>query len=60
MYLYVCLSISLCVYIYIHIHSTTIIPGHPWDEKGLHSQKGVGLLESVQERRALFVPLVNG
>ena len=35
------------------------VPGHPWDEKGLQRQKGVGLLVGIQERRALFVPVMN-
>ena len=35
------------------------IPGHPWDEKGLQGQKGVGLLVGIQERRAFLVPLMN-
>ena len=39
---------------------TDAISGHSWDEESLQSQKGVVLLVGVQERRALFVPLVNG
>ena len=35
------------------------IPGHPWNEKGLQRQKGVDLLVGAQERRALFVPVIN-
>ena len=36
-----------------------LIPGRPWDEKGLQRQKGVGLLVGIQERRALLVPVTN-
>ena len=32
------------------------VPGHALHEKGLQRQKGVGLLVSSQEQRALFVP----
>ena len=35
------------------------IPGHALHEKGLQRQIGVGTLVSTQERKALFVPLVN-
>ena len=36
--------------------SINSIPGHPWDEKGLQTRKGVGLLVGIQERRAIFRP----
>ena len=35
------------------------IPGHVLHEKGLQRQKGVGTRVSSQERRALFVPVIN-
>ena len=36
-----------------------LIPGHALHEKGLQKQIGVGTLVSSQERRALFVLLIN-
>ena len=35
------------------------VPGHALHEEGLQRQIGVGTLVSSQERRALFVPLIN-
>ena len=35
------------------------VPGHALHEKGLQRQIGAGTLVSSQERRALFVPLIN-
>ena len=35
------------------------IPGHALHGKGLQRQIGVGTLVSIQERRALLVPLIN-
>ena len=45
------------IYIYIYIYTHTYkdmcihiyIPGHPWDEKGLQKQKGVGVLVCIHE-----------
>ena len=39
--------------------ASELVPGHPWDEKGLRREKGVGLLVGIQERRALFIPVIN-
>ena len=33
--------------------------GYSWDGKGLQNQRSAGLLAGFQERRALFVPVVN-
>ena len=35
------------------------IPGHALHDRGLQKQIGVGTLVSSQERRALFVPVIN-
>ena len=39
--------------------SRSVVPGHPWDEKGLQRQEGVGLPVGIQKRRVLFVPVIN-
>ena len=36
-----------------------LVPGHALHEEGLQRQIGVGTLVSIQERRALFVPLIK-
>ena len=38
---------------------THFVPGHALHEKGLQRQISVVTLVSSQERRALFVPLIN-
>ena len=41
------------------LSATIIIPGHALHEKGSQRQIGVGTQVSSQERKALFVPLIN-
>ena len=55
--MYVFMYLCMCVYTYIYIY--IYILGNALHEKGLQRQTGVDLLVSSQERRALFVPVIN-
>ena len=55
------LTIIIAIRLIIIINSDTnrVIPGHALHEKGLQRQKVDGTLVSSQERRALFVTVIN-
>ena len=56
-------SVDACHYLHYIEYDKAIpghaFPGHPWDEKILQRQIGVGTLVSSKERRALAVALMK-